>query len=66
MNTIEAVVKNGMIVPMGDVHLEEGEKVLVTLGNSYDESFWLSANSETLDKIWDNEEDDVYAELLAK
>ncbi|MGD9561095.1 MAG: antitoxin family protein [Pyrinomonadaceae bacterium] len=66
MNTIEAVVKNGYIVPLGSVRLEEGEKVLVTLSNSYDEDFWIAAGESTLDEIWDNEEDDVYAELLGK
>lgn len=65
MNTIEAVVKNGMIVPTGEVHLKEGEKVFITL-ESYDEEFWLSANSESLNNIWNNEEDNVYAELLAE
>jgi len=66
MNTIEAVVKNGNIVPLGRVKLEEGERVLVTLSDSYDEDFWIAAGESSLNKIWDNEEDDVYAELLTK
>ncbi len=66
MNTIEAVVKNGQIVPLGSVQLEEGEKVLVTLSDSYDEEFWIGAGEVSLNEIWDNEEDDVYAELLGK
>ena len=66
MNTIEAIVKNGHIIPLGKVELEEGSKVLVTLADTYDQDFWLSASEESLREIWDNEEDDVYAELLAK
>ncbi len=66
MNTIEAIVKNGRIIPLGKVELEEGSKVLVTLADAYDRDFWLSASEESLREIWDNEEDDVYAELLAK
>lgn len=66
MNTIEAVVKNGHIVPLGSVTLEEGEKVLVTLSDSYDENFWNAAGESSLDEIWNNEEDDIYAELLEK
>ncbi len=66
MNTIEAIVKNGHIIPLGKVELEEGSKVLVTLADTYDRDFWLSASEESLREIWDNEEDDVYAELLAK
>ena len=66
MNTIEAIVKNGQIVPLADVRLEEGEKVLVTLSDSYDEDFWNAVTDDSLDKIWDNLEDDIYAELLTK
>lgn len=28
--------------------------------------FWLSASEDSLNKFWNNEEDDVYAELLEK
>jgi len=28
--------------------------------------FWISASESSLDEIWNNEEDDVYAELLEK
>lgn len=66
MITIEAVVKNGHIIPIDKVDLEEGAKVFVTLADTYDREFWLSATQESLNEIWDNEEDDVYAELLTK
>lgn len=66
MQTIEAIVRNGHIVPVEKVELEEGSKVLVTLAETYDDDFWLSATGEALKTIWDNEDDDVYAELLTK
>ena len=66
MNTIEGIVKNGQIVPLEDVNLEEGSRVLVVLSNGNDRDFWLGATEESLRAIWDNEEDDIYAELLAK
>ncbi|MGI8495223.1 MAG: hypothetical protein ACR2L1_07915 [Pyrinomonadaceae bacterium] len=31
-----------------------------------DRDFWLEASKSSLDEIWNNEEDDVYAELLEK
>lgn len=43
---------------------QEGAKVLVTLLPDDDTRFWLHASQTALDKIWDNKEDDVYAELL--
>ena len=66
MNTIEAVVKNGHIIPLESVELIEGSRVLVTLADTEEQEFWASATEESLDNIWDNKEDDVYAELLAK
>lgn len=30
------------------------------------DDFWLAASENSLNEIWDNEEDDVYAELLKK
>ncbi|MGI8641387.1 MAG: hypothetical protein ACR2MG_15750 [Pyrinomonadaceae bacterium] len=38
---------------------ERGEEI------GFDE-FWVSASESSLDEIWNNEEDDVYAELLEK
>ena len=29
-----------------------------------DDTFWQEASEETLQQIWDNKEDDVYARLL--
>ena len=66
LNTIEAIVKNGQIIPVENVELPEGSKALVTLLETEDSEFWLAASEESLNSIWDNEEDDIYAELLQK
>ena len=66
MQVIEAVIKNGQIVPVSDVDLEEGSRVLVTLSNGDSRDFWLVATERSLKEIWNNDEDDVYAELLEK
>ena len=65
-NTIEAVVKNGQIVPLENIELPEGSKALVTFLETEENEFWLAASENSLDGIWNNEEDDVYAELLEK
>jgi hypothetical protein len=45
--------------------LSEGTKVLITLfPDDNDADFWLQAAQGSLDAIWDNAEDDVYAQLL--
>jgi hypothetical protein len=62
-NTVRAVVKEGQIRLLEKLELPEGTEVLVTPLVD-DSAFWLGVSQSALDKIWDNEEDDVYAELL--
>ncbi len=66
LNTIEAIVQNGQIIPLENIEIPDGTKVLVTLLAEEGNEFWLSASESSLDEIWNNEEDDVYAELLKK
>ena len=65
MNTIRAVVREGKIELLEKVELPEGTEVLVT--PLLDEpDFWQRASESALASVWDNPEDDVYAELLEK
>ena len=66
LNTIEAIVQNGQIIPLEDVEIPNGTKALVTLLAEEENEFRLSASESSLDEIWNNEDDDVYAELLKK
>ena len=66
MNVIEGVVKNGRVVPTGKIVLPEGSKALITIIDAEEDDFWLSASEESAAAIWDNTQDDVYAELLTK
>jgi hypothetical protein len=62
---IRAVVNEGRIEPLEKLDMPDGTKVLVTaLSNG--EDFWLNASEPSLKAIWDNPEDDVYAELLER
>jgi hypothetical protein len=63
MQNIRAVVREGRIELLEEVEIPEGTEVLVTLLND-DSGFWLQAGESSLDSVWDNDEDDVYAELL--
>lgn len=64
LNTIWGVVHEGKVELLERTLLPEGTKLLVTILSDEDEKFWLGASRSSLDLIWDNEEDDVYAELL--
>lgn len=64
LQTTWAVVKKGKIELMENIPLPEGTKVIVTLLVEDDESqFWSLASQRSLSSIWENAEDDVYAEL---
>ena len=61
---LRAIIREGKIQPLEEVNLPEGLKVLVTLLADDEADFWLQASQASLDTIWDNPEDDVYAQLL--
>lgn len=67
MQTLRAIVRQGRIELLEPIPLEEGSHMLVTVLLPDDEqTFWLNASGRSLDAIWDNNEDEVYAQLLAR
>ena len=64
INTIWAVVHEGRIQPLQKIIAPEGTRVLVTLLLEAEADFWLDASFASLNEVWDNAEDDRYAELL--
>jgi predicted DNA-binding antitoxin AbrB/MazE fold protein len=62
--SLRAIIREGKIEPLEKVNLPEGSKVLVTLLADDETEFWLQASQASIDTIWDNPEDDVYAQLL--
>ncbi len=66
MNTVWAVVREGRIVPLEQIEIPEGSRVLLTLLPEDDSSFWAATSQRSLDVVWNNQEDDVYGELLEK
>jgi hypothetical protein len=65
LSTIHAVVRDGKIELLEQVSLPDGAHVLVTVLSEEEHSFWQQASESALKQIWDNPEDDIYAELLA-
>jgi len=62
---IRAIVNEGRIEPIDKLDVPDGTKVLVTI-LARDDDFWLKASEQSLSAIWDNPEDDVYAQLLER
>jgi predicted DNA-binding antitoxin AbrB/MazE fold protein len=61
---LRAIIHEGKIEPLEQVDLPEGSKVLVMLLPDDEADFCLQASQPSLDAIWDNPEDNVYAQLL--
>ena len=66
MQTLWAVIHEGKIVLSEPAELPEGTKVLVTLLTEDESHFWAEASQKSLAAVWDNAEDDAYAQLLKK
>ena len=64
LKTLLATVRQGKIEISDSVELPDGTKVLVTVLPDNEAEFWRNASQQSLDKVWDNSEDDIYAKLL--
>lgn len=64
LQTLWATIRQGKIELLESTELPEGTRVLVTLLPDDEACFWLQASQTSLDAVWDNTEDDVYAQLL--
>ncbi len=64
LKTLWATIRQGKIELLESTELPEGIRVLVTLLPDDEAGFWLEASQISLDAVWDNNEDDVYAQLL--
>jgi predicted DNA-binding antitoxin AbrB/MazE fold protein len=65
--TVDAVYENGKLVLPKPLSLPERSQVRVTIESGDTESeAWLQLSEKALTKVWDNETDDVFNELLSK
>ena len=65
LNTLLGIVRKAKIELLEKVDIPEGARVLITLlPDDNDSQFWLKTSQISLDNVWNNTEDDVYAQLL--
>jgi len=68
--TLPGIVHEGKVSFLEPVNVPDGTRALITLLTDGEKpsagqaGFWLPASESALDAVWDNAEDDVYAELL--
>lgn len=64
--TVEAIYEDGKIVLPHPLSLPERSPVRVTIESDPEREAWLKLSEESLIKVWGNDADDVYNELLKK
>lgn len=64
LSTTWGIVRNGKVEPIEATSFPEGARVLVTVMQEEDVLFWRTLSEESLKSVWDNVEDDVYADFL--
>lgn len=64
LQTLWATVQEGQIRLSESMDLPDGARLLVTVLPDNENQFWLSASEPSLAAVWDNAEDDAYAQLL--
>lgn len=64
IKTLWATVRQGRVELLNSTDLPEGTRVLVTILPDEEPDFWLKSSQSSLDAVWDNTEDEVYAQLL--
>jgi len=64
LHSMWAIVHDGKIELIEPAQLPEGVRVLVTILPEHEDAFWQQASARSLAEVWDNTEDDVYAQLL--
>jgi hypothetical protein len=66
IKTLWAIVRQGKIELLEQTEIPDGTRILVTLLPEDESEFWLQTSQVSLDAVWNNTEDDVYAQLLEK
>ena len=65
--TVEAIYESGKLVLAQPLSLPEKCRVRVTIETTdMEREAWLKLSEENLRKVWDNDADDVFNELLTK
>jgi predicted DNA-binding antitoxin AbrB/MazE fold protein len=64
--TVVAIYENGKLLLAKPLSLPEKSRVRVTIESDAEREAWLKLSEESLVKVWDNDADDVFNELLEK
>lgn len=66
ITTVDAIFEDGKLVLKKPLPLPEHAHVRVTIDSDLEREAWLKLSEESLKKVWDNEADDIFNDLLQK
>lgn len=61
--TVWATFSQGKVELLEPITVPDGTRILVTILPEDESEFWLKASQTSLAAVWDNDEDDLYAQL---
>jgi hypothetical protein len=61
--TVWATFLQGKVELSEPIAIPDGTRILVTILPDDENEFWLKASQTSLAAVWDNDEDDIYAQL---
>jgi hypothetical protein len=66
LKTFQTRYKHGHILLNKDMSIPENAIIFVSFKDNAEDELLLQASESSLDKIWNNNEDDIYEQLLKK
>jgi predicted DNA-binding antitoxin AbrB/MazE fold protein len=64
--TVEAIYEDGVLKLAKPLSLADKTPVKVTIQTDIEREAWLKASQDSLMKVWDNDADDIFNELLKR
>jgi hypothetical protein len=66
LKTFQAKIENGNILLNKNIKIPDKSVIFISYIDNSKDDFFLVSSESSLEKIWNNEEDDVYENLLEK
>ncbi len=66
MQTFQTKFKQGKILLNKEMRIPENTTLFVSFKDNSSDDLFLKASESSLDNIWNNNEDDIYEQLLKK
>lgn len=66
ITVVEAIYEKGKLILQQPLPLPEHARVRVTVDLDLEHAAWLKLSEESLRRVWNNDADDIFTELIQK